>query len=317
MAALSNNLNGLTSTLVNLKYGQGDQIIPPVPNSGNSSVYYLLSTSLLLPLIFPLYTYVLKDYHAYLSLGPGGTPSTFPGYLKVTFLSMVFAISDPYTAPCLSPYEHPCTGYLNNLPERTGPRPVVKGIAPHRQLTQKGSKLMYETLASSLKALATANSDFLHTGVSFFEKHGLALFFGPKRDQSPSHISSTGATSMATACRGPPTPAANQQITLPKTVPHTEIVHLHGTEASMHMTLHPSDAALVISRGWGERHLLAGQGLFGRWLWVPRGFVLVYAPRSEEDVETLMKIVKAAGWWIGGRELHDRYGKAGIETLEL
>jgi len=66
----------------------------------------------------------------------------------------------------------------------------------------------------------------------------------------------------------------------------------------MHLTLHPSDAALVISNGWGERHPLAGRGP-----WVPKGFTMVYAPRNHEEVEILTEVVRAAGWWVGGCKL--------------
>lgn len=67
----------------------------------------------------------------------------------------------------------------------------------------------------------------------------------------------------------------------------------------MHLTLHPSDAALVIAHGWGQRHPLSGGGWFGE-VYVPTGFVMVYAPRWEGEVEVLMEIVKAAVWWVGG-----------------
>ena len=70
----------------------------------------------------------------------------------------------------------------------------------------------------------------------------------------------------------------------------------------MHMTLHPLDAALVIAQGWGERHPLAGCWIHGRRL-LPPGFLMVYTPREESEVETLMDIVKAAGWWVGGVDL--------------
>ncbi len=70
----------------------------------------------------------------------------------------------------------------------------------------------------------------------------------------------------------------------------------------MHLTLHPLDAALVIAQGWGERHPLAGCSIHGKCL-LPSGFVMVYTPRAENDVETLMDIVKAAGWWVGGVDL--------------
>lgn len=69
----------------------------------------------------------------------------------------------------------------------------------------------------------------------------------------------------------------------------------------MHLTLHPSDAALVISKGWGERHPLAGCLVFplGKRL-LPEGFVMVYAPQDESQVGVLKEIVRAAGWWVGG-----------------
>jgi hypothetical protein len=63
----------------------------------------------------------------------------------------------------------------------------------------------------------------------------------------------------------------------------------------MHLTLHPLDAKLVIEQGWGERHPLAGRGP-----WVPRGFVMVYAPRDEDEVSIVMDIVRAGAWWVGG-----------------
>jgi hypothetical protein len=70
----------------------------------------------------------------------------------------------------------------------------------------------------------------------------------------------------------------------------------------MHLTLHPLDAALVIAQGWGERHPLAGCSIHGKYL-LPSGFVMVYTPRAENDIDTLMDIVKAAGWWVGGVDL--------------
>ena len=70
----------------------------------------------------------------------------------------------------------------------------------------------------------------------------------------------------------------------------------------MHLTLHPIDAALVIASGWGERHPLAGCRIHGKRL-LPAGFVMVYTPQNEIEVQTVMDIVKAAGWWVGGVDL--------------
>lgn len=75
----------------------------------------------------------------------------------------------------------------------------------------------------------------------------------------------------------------------------------------MHLTMHPADAALVLSQAWGERHPLSSGGWLERF--VPPGFVMVYAPRSEEEVEIVMGIIKAAIWWVGNVDI-DGIGKA-------
>lgn len=67
----------------------------------------------------------------------------------------------------------------------------------------------------------------------------------------------------------------------------------------MHLTLHPSDAALVIARGWAERHPLGEGGLFGE-RYVPRSFLMVYAPRDEEECEMVVEVVRAGMYWVGG-----------------
>ena len=70
----------------------------------------------------------------------------------------------------------------------------------------------------------------------------------------------------------------------------------------MHLTLHPLDVSIVLASGWGERHPLAGKQIHGKKL-LPSGFVMLYAPRQESEVETVMEIVKAGAWWVGGVDL--------------
>lgn len=209
---------------------------------------------------------IYRDYAAFRSLGPGGTPSTPLGYLRVKFLG-IFAIRDPYTAAPVPEHFRPQNGYLSGLPPRRGPRPAVRGVAPQRQMDQKvtrGENPLYEVLANSLRELAHHPRNKLQEGTSCFEKHGTGLF-------STAPITRT--------CRG-------------------EICHLHPSEGSMHMCLHPADAKLVLERGWGQRHPLAKGGWFRRF--VPKEFVMVYAPRDEKDIRTLMTIVSAAVWWVSG-----------------
>ena len=87
----------------------------------------------------------------------------------------------------------------------------------------------------------------------------------------------------------------------------------------MHLTLHPSDAALVISQGWGERHPLAGCPVLLPSLspsrLLPSGFVMVYAPQDESQIGIVTDIVRAGGWWVGGVALESgAYQKAPVLT---
>ena len=128
-----------------------------------------------LALVLRLYHTILNDYNNFLALGPGGTPSTFTGYLRVSYLRL-FALRDPFQPPSLAQAFYPCKSYLRNLPQRSGPRPEVAGIAPQRQITQKCSCKLHLALRKALLDLVEANPLLLQKGNSCFEKHGLALF---------------------------------------------------------------------------------------------------------------------------------------------
>ena len=60
----------------------------------------------------------------------------------------------------------------------------------------------------------------------------------------------------------------------------------------MHMCLSLKDAATVVSSGWGEPHILAGTDMGGMML--ARGLVLVYAPRTPEEVDVVLNILQAS-----------------------
>jgi len=68
----------------------------------------------------------------------------------------------------------------------------------------------------------------------------------------------------------------------------------------------------------GERHPLARGGWCRRF--VPKEFVLVYAPRNEQDLEVVMKIVHASIWWVSGvdvegDEIGPRRRSADVEAV--
>lgn len=138
---------------------------------------------------------VWRDYQKFLALGPGGTPSTFAGYLRVSYLRL-YALSDPFQPPTLAFACLPDKGYLHDLAKRSAPRPQTQGIAPHRQTNQRCNAQLHQTIRNALHFLADANPASLKKGNSCFEKNGLALFLSPSKSCSGrrgSHLNPTCA----------------------------------------------------------------------------------------------------------------------------
>ncbi|KAL6694924.1 hypothetical protein J3F84DRAFT_375543 [Trichoderma pleuroticola] len=213
--------------------------------------------------LIPVALLVHNDYHNFLSLGPGGTPSTIQGYIRITYLRLL-TLRDPFTAPLPDPNRDPKTGVLagKHLPYRAGPRPVVAGIAPQRQLDQHGSRQCYIALRRAMERLSAKTPTKFGTERSCLEKHGLALF---------------ARHPLQTNCQG-------------------EIAHVHDSDHSMHMCLHPHDIKEILQKGWGQRHPLAWKNRFIQ-MPVSQDFVMVYAPRDEMELEIVGKIINAAIWY--------------------
>ena len=205
-------------------------------NTKNSlSLSYICYTTLCVALVLKFYRSIRDDYHDFLALGPGGTPSTFAGYLRVSYLRL-FALRDPFQPPSLAQACNPLKSYLRNLPQRSGPRPEVAGIAPQRQVNQKCSAPLHQALRNALLSLVDAHPSMLQKGNSCFEKHGLALFMA--------------------ACAHAPHPMFDH---LNPTCANTgEICHLHATvsfsilipwrvqrQLSLHLRKRAVDALLV------------------------------------------------------------------------
>ncbi|KAK0392605.1 hypothetical protein NLU13_2100 [Sarocladium strictum] len=225
----------------------------------------------LLLVFVPLALFVHNDYQNFLRLGPGGIPSTPQGYLKASWLS-IWALKNPYEPAPAVPHYTCSPGLLRKatLPERNDPRPTTAGIAPHRQITQYGSTQCFQALTRALQAFASMNPSEFETRVSALEKHGLALFSRKPTRQN--------------RFQG-------------------EICHVHDTDHSLHLFLHPDDVKVVLEQGWGERHPMA-------WEWGPWKpavgpfFVMIYAPRSENELRIVAKIIEAAAWNMSGRTVH-------------
>lgn len=208
------------------------------------------STAMGLVALVPVAVFIHNDYQNFLGLGRGGTPYNFRGYLMISFAKL-YALWDPFTARKPDPDMVPSKGILTqqSLPYRTGPRPHVVGIAPHRQANQKGSPHCFQALQRTLEKLSLKNPKMFEIGRSFIEKQGLALF---------------ARNPIQTGYQG-------------------EVCHVHDAESSMHMALHPDDAKEVFQKGWGQRHPLGWKWRFIR-MPVVADFVMVYAPRGEKIV---------------------------------
>ncbi|KAF3764807.1 hypothetical protein M406DRAFT_340336 [Cryphonectria parasitica EP155] len=225
-------------------------------------------------LAVPLLFLIRNDYQNFLRLGPGGTPPTLAGYARLAWFRL-FALRDPFSPPprrvaATTTISRPAAGVLTpqNLPYRSGPRPTVAGLAPQRQLNQHGSPTTIASLRAALTRLAKLHPSRFGTATSCIEKHGFALF---ARHPVSEHVCGNG-----------------------------EVCHIHSSDRSMHMNLHPDDIAEVLAKGWAERHPLAF-GAHRKW-WEPRSplpetFVLVYSPRDESDLRVVCKIIEAAIWY--------------------
>lgn len=65
-----------------------------------------------------------------------------------------------------------------------------------------------------------------------------------------------------------------------------EFAHFHPIpDGSMHLGLPIKDSKYVIENGWGEMHPLVNKG------WLPPNFIMVYAPRTEQEIEVIKKII--------------------------
>jgi len=151
------------------------------------------------------------------------------------------------------------TREVPDLPERDGPRPdMVNWPIPHRHIPQRISVDFQTRIQQHLRSKAAEYN--MYVGTSVREGHkGVAVYSlldGPNVKPSIAH----------------------------------DRLHTHS-DHSVHVCLHPLDAAEVVDKGWGELFPLNGQkAAFGR---LDEGLVLLYAPRSEDELEVILKIVNA------------------------
>jgi hypothetical protein len=143
------------------------------------------------------------------------------------------------------------------LPLRTGEPPLVTEGIPHIQLDQTATDQMFAKLSAWAFAL-----------------DGVA--------EQPSRASLPGAKALTVAPELP--------VHLDRMIVGREFAHIHpqtSGSGSLHLRLATDQASQVVESGWGEWHPFALEGTMP-------GMVMVYAPRSDGDLEVIKDIIQAS-----------------------
>lgn len=317
------------------------------------------------------------DYRLFVALPGGPLPKNVFGWAVHYFALSPLSLHSSWTNSRLvraflprTPAEGQGKGRLSTgarLPRRQGLSPLTAGTIPHRQLDQfhhddpndaaaatetaiQQAREAVEHIQSELSREAEAQPSHLRIGSSLVEKDSIALF-------AVSHTLVTGSDGVSRSTRSAqfPSPLSRRFLSSMK----AEFVHIHrippstqaeqtpeagedfGMDGSLHVTLHPDDAALVVEKGWGELHPLAGFPSYtgfwvgwpawltrltggsktrsARWwsassvptagdakvtkaLGLPPTYCLIYSPRDMEEAKVVKDIVDAAtGFAIGAR----------------
>lgn len=152
---------------------------------------------------------------------------------------------------------HPIPNIDMPLPLRVGPRPKVSRHAPQEQLDQLPPQHLKLALLDRLRAL---------TDVTF----------------APSQRAPHGTVGLHLEGEDP---TGREHAFLI----NQEFAHVHpGDDSSMHMILPEPLRSQAMAAGWAQAHPFAGVPT------VSEDTVLVYAPRNEEELETVARLTLAA-----------------------
>ena len=147
------------------------------------------------------------------------------------------------------------------LPPRDGASPHVSWEIPQQQLSQNAPEALHAAL---------------------FERVGEL----PGVTGAPSLISVPGARAFCLPGGAGP----DQAYLVPQ---GREFAHLHPSyDGSLHLTLPPAQAADLVAHGWGVFHPWAGTRLSA-------GFVMLFGPRTAQELETVAGVVAASHTYAG------------------
>ena len=212
-------------------------------------------------------TWILYDFRAWKSFGTGGTPPTWPGYWRMTKIRINRILSfgkndlrDP------SPLSGNGPRFLeaSSIDTRNGDFPrVMSRTMPQRQVPYKAKEVGYgvaDRMTKAIGKIAAAYPELVDLRPSKTEGGSVDAIYA-----KPS------LPTLKESAKGDP-------------ILTTEIAHVHPADRSLHVWLTEADAKFVISKRWGLRFPLG---------WVDKGFIMVYAPRTMEEVDIVERIIKA------------------------
>lgn len=288
----------------------------------------LTFSSLLLSYLF---TVSINDYRLWMSIGPGGfLKKNLIGWVAHSFLRLLgLSASQVKEANWLPQPSSKDTNQLKNLKQREGERPQVFGVVPHRQIED----LMAEgdpMKQVSLEQREGGQVD-VHSEISLLLSLSLSRICS---QEIISYLQQVGSSTSGLKCsrsllENDTSPALFKNSTSSASTSLSnvylsgtkgEFCHVHMHDGSLHLITSPTDARIILKKGWGELHPLAGLLYRSHWLgalrytpfdWmrfrqrpnqkelrkggaIPPTYLLIYRPRDQEEMGRIKEIIGAA-----------------------
>ncbi|OJJ76421.1 hypothetical protein ASPBRDRAFT_170365 [Aspergillus brasiliensis CBS 101740] len=275
----------LTTLKSTLTYPQSWLLSTRTTTSSPSPITITLTTltTILLPLLY-------KNYRTYISYGPGGAPHNLLGWFGVTFLLYPFGRNMTSTAvyekkiangETQSYLSEDTLEILNALKREKRPA-VGPHYSPQRQIEEFAGEEIKKYLDEQFYALVERNPQLVKLADSGLETHAGAIFLATEelinRNETTRRLKG-------------------------------ECVHVHRLkDYSLHMVLAPADCKKVFDAGWGQRHGFSGVKIpraltAGKLIELPSEYVLIYAPRTKEEVALVLGLMKGSLRYLTGEQV--------------
>ncbi|KAA8650646.1 hypothetical protein EYZ11_002809 [Aspergillus tanneri] len=255
--------------------------LPSLPSPPNLHLPITTPKLLLSALSATLIVLAYRDYRTYISYGPGGAPHNVLGWFGVRVFLLPFKkemfSTEVYTCRIQAGDGRSFLPDAKDLSTREGQRPLVgPHMVPQRQLDGFTPGGLREKFMEEFQSFATQSPHLVKLAPSKLELHADAYFL-----------------------------ADGLEASIPAQKTDREIAHIHRLkDGSVHVVLAPADCKKIFDAGWGQRHSLSGakvpRGFSGKTLELPSEYVLIYAPRNENEVAFVMEVIKASVKYMTG-----------------